>query len=115
MLTNYQNVNNLKVSKKLLSFVNDLLLKDTNISPEKFWLGFDVAVHELAQKNKELIKVRRNLQKKIDDWHIKHKGNEIRIEEYKKFLNEIDYLKEETIKEIFSGFISKLEVDFHIG
>ena len=95
MLTNYQNVNSLKVSQDLLSFINDLLLKDTNISPEKFWIGFDIAVHELAQKNKELINVRKNLQKKVDDWHIKHKGNKIKIEEYKKFLSEIGYLKEE--------------------
>ena len=63
--------------------------------PEKFWLGFDKAVHELAPKNKELIKIREDLQKKIDHWHIKNKGNEIKIEEYKKFLKEIGYLKDE--------------------
>ena len=89
MKENYLNVNNLKVSKELLSFVNNELLKDTNISPEKFWLGFDKAVHELAPKNKKLIEIREILQKKIDDWHITNKGNEIKIEEYKKFLKEI--------------------------
>ena len=52
-------------------------------------------VHELAPKNKELLKLREDLQKKIDDWHIKNKGNEINLDEYKKFLIEIDYLKEE--------------------
>jgi malate synthase len=75
----------LKVSEELLSFVNDELLKDTDISPEKFWLGFDKAVHELAPKNKELIKIRENLQKKIDDWHIKNKGNEIKLKNIKNF------------------------------
>ncbi len=35
-----------------------------------------------------------NYKKKIDTWHIKNKGNEINIEEYKKFLKEIGYLKE---------------------
>ena len=43
----YQHVNNLKVSDELLSFVNDELLKDTSISPEKFWQGFNNIVHEL--------------------------------------------------------------------
>ena len=95
MSTNYQKVNDLKVSKKLLSFVNDELLKDTNINPKEFWLGFDKAIHELAPKNKELIKTRENLQKQIDDWHVRNKGIAINIDEYKKFLKKIEYLKEE--------------------
>ena len=95
MSKNYQNVNNLKISEELLSFVNKELLKDLDISSEKFWEGFDNAVHDLAPQNKELIQIRENLQKKIDDWHIKNKGNEIEIEQYKKFLKEIGYLKEE--------------------
>ncbi len=91
----YQNVNNLKVSDELFSFVNDELLKETSISPEKFWQGFDNIVHELSPLNKKLIEKREILQKKIDDWHIKNRGAEIKIEEYKKFLKEIDYLKDE--------------------
>ena len=95
MKTNYQNVHNLKVSEDLFNFVNNELLSGLNISSEKFWLGFDKTVHELAPKNKELLKIREELQKKIDDWHIKNKGNEIKINEYKKFLIEIGYLKNE--------------------
>ena len=92
MSKNYIEVNNLKVSNDLLKFVNDELLKDTGIEPKDFWSGFDKTVHELAPKNKELLKFREDLQKKIDDWHIKNKGNEIEIEKYKKFLKEIGYL-----------------------
>ena len=95
MSKNYQKLNNLKISDELLSFVNNELLKGLEISPQKFWSGFDNVVHELAPKNKELIQIRENLQKKIDDWHIKNKGDEINIEEYKKFLKEIGYLKVE--------------------
>ena len=91
MKTKYENVKNRKVAKELLSFVNNELLKDTNITSEKFWSGFDIVVHELEPKNKELLEIRENIQKKIDDWHIKNKGNEINIDEYKKFLNEIGY------------------------
>ena len=64
MTTNYQSVNDLKVKKNLLSFVNNELLKGTDISPEKFWLGFNDAVHELAPRNRELIDFRDTLQKK---------------------------------------------------
>jgi malate synthase len=75
--------------------VNNELLKDTNISAEKFWLDFDKAVHDLAPKNKKLIETREALQKKIDKWHINNKGAKIDIGKYKKFLKEIGYLKDE--------------------
>ncbi|MDC0060009.1 malate synthase G [bacterium] len=90
----YTKIYNLSVSNKLLNFINEELLEDTNISSEKFWKGFDKVVHELAPRNKELIQIREDLQKKIDAWHIKNKGNEINLEEYKNFLREIGYLKE---------------------
>ena len=94
MKKKYIKINNLSVSSDLLNFINNELLKDTAISPENFWKGFDKIVHELSPINIELIKTRDELQKKIDAWHIKNKGNEINIEEYKKFLKEIGYLKE---------------------
>ena len=94
-MSKYLSINNLKVSEKLLSFINDKLLTDINISPTDFWFGFDKAVHELAPKNKELIKIRDDLQKKIDDWHIQNRGNKFDIEEYKIFLNKIGYLQNE--------------------
>ncbi len=95
MSKNYQQINNLQVSNVLLKFVNEELLENTGIGPEKFWSGFDKSVHELSTKNKELIKIREDLQKKIDDWHTKNKGNDVQIDEYKKFLKEIKYLKDE--------------------
>ena len=95
MPTSYKNVYNLKVAEDLLLFVNEELIKDIDISPDNFWLGFDKITHELAPINKKLIQKREDLQKKIDAWHIKNKGNKIQIEKYKKFLNEIGYLKNE--------------------
>ena len=105
MEAKYVNVNNLKISEELLTFVNNELLKDTDIPSEKFWLGFDKCVHELAPINRDLIKTRDDLQKKIDDWHIKNKGNQIKTDEYKKFLKEIGYLKEEKRKLILILFV----------
>ena len=95
MTSKYHSVNNLKVSEELLLFVNNELFNGTDISPEKFWKDFDNAVHELAPKNKELIDFRETLQKKIDKWHIDNRGTDIQIKEYKKFLKEIGYLKDE--------------------
>ena len=94
MKEEYTKIQNLSVSNVLFNFINNELLKDTKISPEKFWEGFDEAIHDLSPKNKELIKIREDLQKKIDNWHIKNKSNEINFKDYKKFLKEIGYLKE---------------------
>ena len=94
MKDQYTKIYNLSVSNSLLDFVNKELLKDINISSEKFWEGFDKSVHELAPKNKDLLKIREKIQKEIDDWHIANRGNEVKIEEYKKFLMKINYLKE---------------------
>jgi len=95
MQEKYININTLKVSEKLSQFISDELLKETDLSVDNFWSGFEKTVNELAPKNKELIKFREDLQKQIDNWHIKNKGNEFNLSEYKKFLTEIGYLKEE--------------------
>jgi malate synthase len=93
----YINIHTLKVSESLSKFINEELLKDTGVSTDQFWLGFEKTVNELEPKNRELINIRKSLQKKIDDWHIKNKGNEIKLDDYKNFLYEIGYLKEEGV------------------
>ena len=95
MTNSYISIGNLKVSQNLANFVNTELLNGTNLAPEKFWEGFDKVVHELAPKNKELIDLRKDLQNKINNWHKLNKGNEINLEDYKNFLKEIGYLREE--------------------
>ncbi len=95
MQEKYIKINNLQVSEKLSNFINDELLKNTNVSTENFWLGLEKNLEELVPKNRELIKFREDLQNKIDDWHLKNKGKEFNLNEYKKFLLEIGYLKNE--------------------
>ena len=95
MQEKYIKINNLQVSEKISNFVNDELLKNTNVSSENFWSGLEKTLDELVPKNKDLIKLREDLQKKIDYWHIKNKGKEFNLDEYKNFLLEIGYLKNE--------------------
>ena len=94
MQEKYININSLKVSENLSKFISEELLKDIDISLEKFWLGFEKTVNELEPRNKELINFREDLQKKIDDWHVKNKDQEFNLSEYKKFLVDIGYLKD---------------------
>jgi len=91
----YIKINTLKVSENLLKFVNEELLDGIDISSEKFWLGFEKTINELAPKNKDLIKFREDLQKRIDDWHVANKSKSLNLDEYKNFLNKINYLKKE--------------------
>ena len=88
-------INNLSVDKILADFIDKELLLYTNISPKKFWDGLDKAVHELAPKNRELLEIRETIQKEIDLWHKKNKFEEFNLEDYKNFLKDIGYLKEE--------------------
>ena len=88
-------INNLSVDKILADFIDKELLLGTNISPKKFWDGFDKTLHELAPKNRKLLEIRETIQKEIDLWHKKNKFEDFNIEDYKKFLKDIGYLKEE--------------------
>ena len=46
-------------------------------------------------KNVSLLEKRKNLQDKINKWHKENKSKNIDIEEYKKFLKDIDYIVKE--------------------
>ena len=92
MKKKYTKINNLSISNDLLDFINNELLKDTKVSPEKFWFGFDKAVHELAPRNKELLQIRDDLQKKIDNWHIKNNNFFLFTLEFKSIVSHL-YLK----------------------
>ena len=48
--------NGLKISSNLFNFINNEVLPGTDILPDKFWDGFEKAVHELSPINKKLIK-----------------------------------------------------------
>jgi len=52
MQEKYININSLKVSENLAKFIREELLEDLNISPEKFWTGFEKVVKELRLRIK---------------------------------------------------------------
>ena len=103
--------NGLKISSNLFNFINNEVLPGTDILPDKFWDGFEKAVHELSPINKDLILKRTDIQKKIDEWHKQNKGKELNKKDYIKFLKSISYIVEE--KEEFS--IETSEVDSEIS
>ena len=82
----------LDISDNLKEFVKDELLPGLNISPEYFWSSFQEILNNFSQKNKELLDKRKDLQEKIDHWHIENKNKDFEIDQYKKFLTDIGYL-----------------------
>ncbi|MAV56407.1 MAG: malate synthase G [Candidatus Pelagibacter sp.] len=89
------NVNNLKIDKELLNFINQEVIPDLDINIDKFWNGFDKVVHELAPINKKLLERRDEIQKKIDQWHLSKKDLSFNQDEYTKFLKSINYIVDE--------------------
>jgi len=89
------NKGTLKVDSRLVDFLNNEAIPGTDIDPDNFWSKFDQAVHELAPINKKLIKIREEIQKKIDKWHLSKKGTTFNKNEYFNFLKSINYIVEE--------------------
>jgi len=85
----------LKIDSRLLDFVNNEAIPGTEINLDSFWVKFDEAVHKLTPVNKKLIKIREEIQKKIDGWHLSKKGAAFDGDEYFNFLKSINYIVEE--------------------
>ena len=103
--------NGLKISSILFEFINNEVIPGTEVITDKFWNSFAKAVTDLAPINKDLIKKREDLQRKIDDWHKSNSDKDFNKEEYLKFLKQISYIVEE--KEDFK--IETLNVDEEIS
>ena len=81
--------NSLKISSVLFEFINNEILPGTNIKSDDFWNKFEKAVHALSPINRNLIKKRETIQKKIDEWHKNNKSKDFNQTEYIDFLKSI--------------------------
>jgi malate synthase len=84
----------LKIDSLLVDFVGNYALPGTQISEEQFWSSFAKIIDDLAPENKALLKVRDELQSKIDAWNIEHAAH-FDLAAYKIFLKSIGYLRDE--------------------
>ena len=82
----------LKVDKKLVEFIENEVLQGIDVSSEHLWKSFSEFLTALSKKNKDLLEHRIVLKKQIDNWHLERKGSEIDENEYKSFLESINYL-----------------------
>ena len=92
-MTDLTELHNLKFSNELADFVENELLPGLDISSDDFWLSLSKIFHEFRAENENFLKIREEIQSKIDDWHINNPN--FNFEEYKEFLKSINYLVEE--------------------
>ncbi len=103
--------NKLKIKSSLYEFINNEVIPGTGIDPENFWTKFSKTVHALAPINRNLIKKREEIQKKIDSWHKNNNGTKFNKKEYINYLKSIEYI----VKEKENFLISTKNVDDEIA
>ena len=81
----------LRIARELHDFVAGEALPGTGIAADAFWSGLSAIVHDLAPKNRALLKKRDAMQVKLDGWY-RDNGAPVDMEVYKSFLKEIGYL-----------------------
>ena len=94
-MTERVNAGGLQVARILYDFVNNEAIPGTGVDADHFWNEFGRIVTDMAPRNRELLKVRDELQEKLDNWNREHSGQSIDLDEYKTFLKDIGYLKPE--------------------
>jgi malate synthase len=85
-------VDGLSVAKVLYDFISKDVLPGTGVPGAAFWTRLDRIIHDLAPKNRALLKKRDDLQSQIDAWHRTRKGKPVDPAAYKAFLLEIGYV-----------------------
>lgn len=92
-MTTYVPRADFSVADPIVAFAEESLAQH-GIDPAGFWSGVSAIVHELAPRNAELLRVRDELQTRIDAFHQASPGVPD-PETYRAFLSEIGYLRDE--------------------
>lgn len=85
----------MSVSESFARFVVDEMLPGTGIEPSAWWSTLDELLTTFTPRNRQLLHVRAELQRRIDDWHRDRMGTSFDVAAYESFLREIDYIAPE--------------------
>ncbi len=84
----------MKIDVQLKKFIAEEALPGTGIDEAYFWEQLSRIAHELAPRNRALLKTRDELQAKIDQWNTAHQQKFDAVE-YRAFLKSLGYLVDE--------------------
>ena len=65
-MTNRTDKNGLQVADELVTFIEEQALPGTGVDPAAFWAGFSDLVHTMGPRNRDLLRIREDMQAKID-------------------------------------------------
>ncbi|MGB1489980.1 MAG: malate synthase G [Acidimicrobiales bacterium] len=80
------------VDSALASFIENDVLEGLDLDPNRFWSNFEQFLKEYSLLANQFLKTRDDIQSRIDQWHIDHKGRPHDQEEYESFLVDIGYI-----------------------
>ena len=82
----------LQIARELHELLEHDIAPGTGVSTEQFWAGLEDIINTLGPRNRELLKIRDDMQASIDAWHREHPGADYDRAAYKAFLQELGYL-----------------------
>jgi malate synthase len=82
----------LQIAPVIAQLLEEQICPGTGVEPEQFWTGLAEILADLGPRNRELLEIREDLQRKIDAWHRDNPGATYDRAAYKAFLVEIGYL-----------------------
>jgi malate synthase len=85
----------LSVATVLHDFIVNEALPGTGLEAGAFWRGFAELLGTYSATNAQLMARRDEIQARLDEWHIAHKGQPHDASAYQAFLREIGYLVDE--------------------
>ena len=88
----YEKIGEISVAKALHDFVRDEALPGTGIGADQFWRGLAGLIQEFAPRIRDQLRVRDELQEKIDEYHDTTGTMPFNPAGYAKFLREIGYI-----------------------
>jgi malate synthase len=91
-LAQYQLVCGIEVDAGLKSFLEEEAIPGTGLDPAAFWFGFSALLRDLTPENRRLLRIREDLQARIDARNARLGGVAPDPAEEEEFLREIGYL-----------------------
>ena len=85
----------LEIAQVLHDFIEQEALAGTEVTSEAFWGGLAGLIRDFAPRNRDLLAVRDDLQRKIDSYHQARAGQPFDVAGYELFLREIGYIRPE--------------------